>query len=144
MFKKEINHMPSDKFGRVRPKVILIIDDNQLVSESLKIVFDLEGCTLLTARNHLQAYEIAENQALDIVLCEYDLVKVEGMVFLKSIKKKNPDVINIMFLSISEDNLIPVEYYFWIDQIILKPFNTDTLINKLNQVAGVSNEEVRC
>ena len=126
--------MHTDRFGIVRSKKVMIIDNNKIINDSLKTVFEIEGCNLLTARNQLEAYELAQDTIPDVVLCEYDLIKREGLVFLKKVKKINPDVITVMFFSISYGNSIPVEYYFWVDKIIYKPFTTEVLIEKLNRL----------
>ena len=75
-------------------ETILVVEDEELLRNLLKIVFEGKGYEVLTAQDGLEAVEIyAEHQhEVALVLADMGLPKLNGREAYKSMKAMNPDV----------------------------------------------------
>jgi two-component system nitrogen regulation response regulator NtrX len=69
----------------VKPKV-LIIDDEEAIRSSLKMIFEYEGYDCLLAANGPAGLKIAEKESPDLVLLDIKMPQLDGMDVLKQIK----------------------------------------------------------
>ena len=77
---------------------ILVIDDEENIRKSLKMILEYEGYALLEAGDGLKAREVLEDYPeIDLVLLDIKLPDIDGLALLGEIKKKPfpPEVIMI-------------------------------------------------
>ncbi len=70
---------------------VLIIDDDENVGEVLSDIFLEKGCTVIVARNGLEALTKAKETSFDISLIDLELPDINGIGVLKKLKKDNPE-----------------------------------------------------
>ena len=68
-----------------RPKV-LVIDDEEAVRSSLKMIFEYEGYEVLLAANGEAGLKIAERENPDLVFLDIKMPQMDGMEVLKRLK----------------------------------------------------------
>jgi len=73
----------------VKPRV-LIIDDEDAVRSSLKMIFEYEGYETLQAANGPVGLKLAEAEAPDLVFLDVRMPQVDGLEVLKRLKEKDP------------------------------------------------------
>lgn len=81
-----------------RREKILVVDDEENIRKTLKMIFEYEGYTLLLASNAQEAYEIMdETVGLDLILLDIKLPDKDGLEILKDLKSRpySPEVIMI-------------------------------------------------
>jgi DNA-binding NtrC family response regulator len=79
---------------------ILIIDDEVLVRENLKIVFDMEGYNVLLAGNGEEGVgKFADNEP-DVVLLDVKLPDIEGKDVLERIRKIDNDAVVLIITGV--------------------------------------------
>ena len=77
---------------------ILVVDDEEYIRKSLKMIFEYEGYTFLQASNAEEAYGIIdETVGLDLILLDIKLPDRDGLEILKDLKRRpySPEVIMI-------------------------------------------------
>jgi two-component system nitrogen regulation response regulator NtrX len=72
----------------VKPRV-LIIDDEDAVRSSLKMIFEYEGYEVLLAANGPVGLRIAEQEAPDLVFLDVKMPQMDGLEVLKRLKERD-------------------------------------------------------
>ncbi len=70
--------------------VILIVDDETTILQSLSGILSDEGYEILTATNGYEALKIIEKESPDLVLLDIWMPGIDGLETLREIKKSNP------------------------------------------------------
>ena len=73
----------------MKPRV-LIIDDEDAVRSSLKMIFEYEGYETLQAANGAVGLKLAEQEAPDLVFLDVRMPQLDGLDVLKRLKEKDP------------------------------------------------------
>ncbi|HSB62197.1 MAG TPA: response regulator, partial [Vicinamibacteria bacterium] len=70
----------------MKPRV-LIVDDEEAIRSSLKMIFEYEGYEVLLAANAQAGLKIAESEDPDLVFLDIKMPQMDGMEVLKSLKE---------------------------------------------------------
>jgi len=76
--------------------IVLIIDDEEGIRESLSGIFEDEGYSILSASSGEEALRILKEQSPDLVLLDVWLPGIDGIQTLREIKELRPDLPVIM------------------------------------------------
>lgn len=72
-------------------KVILIVEDDSAVRESLRILFQKKGYEILTASNGKEGLLLFRREAVDLVITDLVMPKMDGIELLEEVKKLRPE-----------------------------------------------------
>jgi two-component system nitrogen regulation response regulator NtrX len=72
----------------VKPRV-LIVDDEDAVRSSLRMIFEYEGYEVLLAANGAVGLKIAEQEQPDLVFLDIKMPQMDGLEVLKKLKEKD-------------------------------------------------------
>lgn len=75
---------------------ILLVDDEELVTEALERLFHGEGLEPLTASSAESAFAILEREDIDVIISDQRMPGLNGVEFLTLTRKLYPDAIRIM------------------------------------------------
>ncbi len=81
---------------------VLFVDDEKSVLSSLERFLISEPYQKLFSQSAEAALEIFENQSVHVVISDMKMPKMDGLTFLREIKKKYPDTIRIVLSGFSE------------------------------------------
>jgi DNA-binding response OmpR family regulator len=114
---------------------LLIVEDEYNIQKALvesiqNFIAPKFNINLMIADNFSQAIELINKNKIDISLLDYLLPDGNGLELLKIIKELNPNSIVIFLTAIEEYKLIALN--LGADDYVLKPFNLDEIIAKLN------------
>ncbi len=114
---------------------LLIVEDEYNIQRALvesiqNFIAPKFNINLMIADNFSQAIELINKNKIDISLLDYLLPDGNGLELLKIIKELNPNSIVIFLTAIEEYKLIALN--LGADDYVLKPFNLDEIIAKLN------------
>jgi diguanylate cyclase (GGDEF)-like protein len=106
-------------------KSVLIVDDDKLLSDSLKLVLGEEGYHIVVAHSGDAAIEAAKKEAFNIMILDLMLPDMSGIDLLRIFNKKYPEagfIISTGFASLPTaiEALKAAAYDY-----IIKPFNVD-------------------
>jgi len=79
----------------VKP-VVLIVDDEEGIRETLSGIFEDEGCSVVTANSGEEALDLLKEQNPDLILLDIWLPGIDGIQTLEEIKALRPDLPVIM------------------------------------------------
>ena len=68
---------------------VLIVDDEDAVRSSLKMIFEYEGYEVLLAANGAGGLKIAEQEAPDLVFLDVKMPQMDGLEVLKRLKERD-------------------------------------------------------
>ena len=73
----------------MKPRV-LIVDDEEAVRSSLRMIFDYEGYEVFLAANGPAGLKMAEHEAPDLVILDIKMPQMDGLEVLKRLKANEP------------------------------------------------------
>ena len=110
---------------------ILVVDDEEMVLNSMKAFFAIEGnYKLLTYTSALKAMEDLERNSLkvDLVISDYLMPGMDGIAFLAKVKEMLPMVPRILLTGYADkENAIAAINNVGLYQYIQKPWDNDDL-----------------
>ena len=77
--------------------MILIVDDEQMVTSAFRTLLKMEGYTNCKAFNNpIEAVEFLKGNKPDIIISDFIMPEMNGLEFLSEAKKLYPDVSKIL------------------------------------------------
>lgn len=71
---------------------LLIVDDEQLILQNLKLNLEDYADTIFTASNGLEALQILETQSVHCVICDINMPKMNGVDVIRNLREKNNQI----------------------------------------------------
>ena len=121
-------------------KTILIVDDNRINRKIASLALDTSKVNIFLAENGQEAIEQFEKKHIDIILMDCLMPIMDGYEATKEIRKlETSEQHTLIFaLTASASNEVKEQCIIsGMDDIMLKPFKFDTLLEKINQ--GLAN-----
>jgi two-component system, chemotaxis family, chemotaxis protein CheY len=114
-------------------KTILLVDDDEDILDSLKIIFDSNGFASTVAKNGKEAVEQYQNVKPDIVILDLMMPEYDGFYALERIENHN-DKTRIFVVTgvISEESKRRLDGYNVI--LLYKPIDTRSLIKRISEL----------
>ncbi len=80
----------------MRKKKILVVEDDEYVLGSIRILLAKEGYEVNTALNGLEALNLYRKDSYDLIIADLKMPQMDGIELLKQLKLEFPDVFLIM------------------------------------------------
>lgn len=118
------------------PKIrrALIVDDEPMVSNTLRIILARDGYAVEVASDGEQGLTLFEAGKFDLVLVDYEMPKIKGDRLAMLIKQRDPRQPIIMVTAHGEMLRAAGNALMGIDQIVEKPFGLEALREGITQV----------
>jgi len=117
---------------------LLIVDDEDDLREIVGFHFQKAGFNVLTASGGNEAFDLVQNNKIDLVLSDIQMPNGSGIEMLEKIKAKFPGVPVVMFVtgysSASEKKI----YEKGAVAIFSKPFNKDAVLQAVMKAVGIA------
>ena len=117
-------------------KYILLIEDDVWVRNSLKILFESEGCRVRTYETAEEGLQELKMHAYDIIITDYKLPGLNGIAFLKAIKNRYPEVVKILITAYGSDDLHSKAKTAGARACIDKPLTYEAIIESFKHIYG--------
>jgi DNA-binding NarL/FixJ family response regulator len=116
---------------------LLIADDQTLMRDGLKTIFDLEDDIEVvgTAENGLTAYELTAELRPQVVLMDIRMPQMDGVESTKLIKKDFPETVVIILTTFDDDEYIVEALSYGANGYLLKDIPGDKLIDAVRDGA---------
>ncbi len=116
---------------------ILVVDDEPMVREGLKIALELEGHRTMTASNGIEAIKAMRAQKPHLIITDIIMPDSDGIEVICNVKAKDPDI-KIIAISgggrISASDHLRVAQRLGANGILAKPFTIQELLSEINRV----------
>jgi len=132
----ELNHNLLTEISTLEGKTVLIVDDNRINRKIATMALDSSQADILIAENGQEAIEKFKQHHVDIILMDCLMPIMDGYQATKEIRKleKNEQHTLIFALTASASNEVEAQCISaGMDDIMLKPFKFDVLLNAINQ-----------
>jgi DNA-binding NtrC family response regulator len=124
-------------------KNILIVDDDQIIQQSLKDALQMEGYHVDTAKNGQEAINKSQINFYNLAILDIKLPDIEGTRLLEKMHKTTPKMMKIMVTGYPDlDNAIQ-SLNLGADAYLIKPINPKTLLKVVKEKLVEQEEEER-
>jgi two-component system response regulator PilR (NtrC family) len=121
---------------------ILIVDDEEIIRESLSFVLAKEGYRVREAPNGRVALDILKEDSFDLVLTDLEMPEMKGIELLEQVSRFSPETLVVIITAYgSIDTAIQALRKGAIDYI-LKPVEFDELIVKVGRLLATRRVNV--
>jgi|SRR6478672_3778617 CheY-like chemotaxis protein len=111
----------------MEPANILVIDDDPMVRESMRLALEDEEHRVTTANDGVDALEKLDASAYDLVFTDYFMPELKGDELARLIKKRYPSTIIVMLTSLAPPGLDQA-----VDLVMVKPCSMAALRASVN------------
>ena len=116
-----------------RPKV-LIIDDEEAIRSSLKMIFEYEGYEVVLAANGEAGLKIAERETPDLIFLDIKMAGMDGMEVLKRLKEADDPVPVIMISGHGDVATAFSASKLGAFGFVEKPFTVEQLMRRVREI----------
>ena len=114
---------------------ILVVDDEQLLVKGMKFNLENEGYTVETAYDGATAIDMAKTEEFDLIILDLMMPQVDGLTACMRIREfSNVPIVMLTAKGEDMDKILGLEY--GADDYITKPFNTNLLISRCNNLVN--------
>jgi DNA-binding NtrC family response regulator len=114
--------------GRVpEAPVILCVDDDPSILESLRRVFRGERCTVLTAQTPQRALEILDEENVGILMADQRMPGMYGSELLKEAQLRSPHTVRVLLTGYAGTSMVSGPLLEGVEFIVAKPWNDRVL-----------------
>jgi CheY-like chemotaxis protein len=113
---------------------ILLIEDNEAIRENTSELLELEGYSVLSARNGKEGLQMANELKPDLIFCDIMMPEANGYEVFKELKQ-NPDTAGIPFIFLTasvEKREVETGLGMGADGYIRKPFEPQELFDAVS------------
>jgi two-component system response regulator AtoC len=115
------------------PKRILIVDDEESFRHMLSVILIKEGYEVDTSSNGEEGLQKASASSFDQILCDIRMPRMDGLVFLREIKKTGAETTVIMMSAYGTVDTAIEAMKLGAYDYISKPFKPDEIILTLRK-----------
>jgi CheY-like chemotaxis protein len=108
------------------PPVILVVDDDPGILETVVEVLELEGYRVLQARNGYEAFSHVLSAPPDLILLDLRMPVMHGWEFAQHFRERWGRTTPIVAMT-ADVNAAAATEYIIADAVLAKPFSLDTL-----------------
>ena len=115
---------------------VLVIDDDPVILELLRVNFEIEGFDVLTAHDGDEGLELAQSNHPDVVISDIMMPRRDGLQLLTDLKgDPRTEGLPVILLSAkAQKSEVQHGLDLGADDYITKPFDPIKLIERLNAV----------
>ncbi len=122
---------------------ILVVDDEELIRDLLKMVLMDEGYTVVTAADGEEAIQHLNSSPFDLVITDLVMPKVNGVEVLRAAKGIDPDYPVMVITGYPSVETVTKLVRLGAGDYLTKPFNLDVVkvtVAKLLEMSRMSRE----
>jgi len=127
-------------FDKLKKFNILLIDNDELIRDSLSLFFQCEGGHFLAVDSAEKGLEALKKEKFDIIISDFTLPKIDALSLFKQVEKNYPDVSKVLITSIFTSYIVNEAIMIGVRSFIQKPFSTRTIEKTLLQLLKNGNE----
>ena len=113
---------------------ILVVDDEQIIRESLSFVLKKEGYQVEEAANGKEALAKQENRPFDIVISDIEMPEMRGMELLEHVTKRTPQTFVIMITAFASIETAVAALRKGAYDYVLKPIDFDDILHRIRRL----------
>jgi CheY-like chemotaxis protein len=117
-------------------KKILVVDDEPLVCEAVKMMLEFDGHEVITASNGNEALVLFEQGGFDVVVTDYKMPGMNGDELALALKVRQPGQPVVMLTAHAEMIKTTAVPLAGVDQLVSKPFQFTDLQDAIKKATA--------
>jgi CheY-like chemotaxis protein len=113
---------------------ILVVDDEPLVCDAVKMMLNFDGHDVETAANGKEALAMLERSTFDLVITDFEMPAMKGDELAAAIKARTPGQAVVMITAYAEMLKSAGNPLTGVDCVISKPFQMENLREAIAKV----------
>lgn len=113
---------------------ILIVDDENIIRESLVFVLQKENYEVYEAENGAKAFEKIQSESFDLVISDIEMPEIKGIELLKKIRQYSPQTFVMIITAYASIDTAISALRHGAHDYILKPLEFDDLILRVKRL----------
>jgi len=113
---------------------ILVVDDEEIIRESLYYILEKEGYEVEAARNGLEALQQIEKQPFDIVITDLEMPELKGIELLEKVQQLTPEAFVLIITAYASIETAVAALRQGASDYIIKPLEFDEIIIRINRL----------
>ncbi len=118
-------------FIQLKDTKTLLVDDDEFIRDSLRIVFGSKGCFLKTAETAEEGLALLEEDKYDIIISDLRLPGMDGLRFLRFASLIQAEPIKLLITAYKDDHVLNEAERIGVDEFIEKPFSVVALAESM-------------
>jgi DNA-binding response OmpR family regulator len=120
------------------PKMILLVDDDYEIVETMRTVLEGKGYRVIVARDGNSGLAVAERESPDLIVLDMMMPKKSGFLVLEKLKNRPGGLIPTIMITANEGSRHRAYAEFLgVKDYIRKPFAMEKLIRSVDRILGV-------
>lgn len=112
---------------------ILVVEDDQVLLETLKILLEEEGYETATAKDGALGIQLATKEQFDLIICDIRMPKVGGLETIKQVRSRSPGTRAIVITGYASSDAPITAIRLGADDYLRKPFDNQELLDSIRQ-----------
>ena len=116
---------------------VLVVDDNESVTEVLTIMLSRRGCRCESATNGIEAMQKVKQSNFDAVITDLQMPEMDGIVLMKELSHHFPDLPVMIMTGQPDDSLVESAISAGARELLRKPFEISELMTRLHKMLHI-------
>jgi CheY-like chemotaxis protein len=122
----------------ITPRRILLVDDEEMVCETLKMILSLDHHEVTATTSSQKALAAFQGGQFDLVITDYQMPGMTGDKLAAAVRALVPNQKILMITAYGESLRFSGEFPLAVDLVMSKPFNVQELRNSVLQLTAAS------
>jgi len=122
---------------------ILLLEDDEILSNTLKELLEYEGYEVLKAKNGNQAINFSFENDFDLMLLDVNVPFINGFDFLKDLRQSGDETPAFFITALLDKNSLSKGFDVGCDDYLKKPFDFDELIIRINAKLKINSHIIK-
>ena len=128
-----------DAFSKLKGLRTLLIDDDELIRDSLSLAFSKKGCFIRTSETAEEGLRALEEENYDVIISDLKLPGIDGLEFLKLANTSHPNAINVLITAYGDKEIVSKAVRTVVHEFVQKPFSIKALITAITPLLERGN-----
>ena len=120
-----------DPFSKIKKMKTLLIDDDELIRDALRLAFSKKGCFLMAVETAEEGLCVLQNNKFDIIISDFTLPGMNGIDFFKQAAINQTDTANVLISGNISPEKLSEKNAAKVHDFVQKPFSVITLAHTL-------------
>ena len=117
-----------NSFNELKKLKTLLVDDDELIRDSLKMAFSAKGCAMRVAETAEEGLRAIEEEQFDIIISDFRLPGMNGLDFIKRAAFSQPEAVKFLITAYRDDHIFSEALRMGVNEFIEKPFSVKALV----------------
>lgn len=118
---------------------ILVVEDDQALQKLYQTVLQKEGYSVLTAGNGREAWEVLDQNHVDLVITDIMMPEMDGYEFVRTLREQNPSIPVLMITAKDDFASKSMGFTLGTDDYMTKPVDVGEMLLRVRALLRRAN-----